>query len=416
VGCRIELDRSILPVDGDNTAVVKVTLAAPAVPKKDRPPVNLAIVLDRSGSMSGQQKLERAKDAAIEALRRLDRRDQFSLVMYDQRVEVVVPAQRADNTEWIESRIRGIQPGGNTALFGGVSQGAAEVRKHTDGGYVNRVILLSDGLANVGPSRPDDLARLGVALSKEGIAVTTVGVGNDYNEDLMTRLSQNSDGNSYFVESSKDLPRVFAAELGDVLSVLAKRVEVRIDFLDGVMPIEIIGRDGRISDRSVTLSLNQLYGGQEKYVLVRVRVPAGRPGDRREVASARVSYENALSLQAEEALGHVTATYSADRAEVVRSVNVSVGRELNLNVRAQAQNTAIALADAGKLKEAAQELRKSAVQLRQAAAELKDARLGDDASAVEKQAEQLEKEGLTQSGRKNMRTDSYQTINQQMAH
>lgn len=278
VKCRVEIDRAILPAGGNQRAVVKVMLDAPPPPEKStRPAVNLAIVLDRSGSMSGQ-KLERAKDAAIEALRHLGPMDIFSVVVYDHNVSTVVSAQHVKNIEWIEGRIRQIRSGGNTALFGGVSQGAAEVRKNLDGNYVNRIILLSDGLANVGPSSPEDLGRLGVALIKESISVTTVGVGTDYNEDLMTHLSQNSDGNTYFVESSRDLPRIFTAELGDVLSVVAKKVHLIIECPDGVKPLNIIGREGRIKGRIVELSLNQLYGSQEKYALIEVEISGGKSG------------------------------------------------------------------------------------------------------------------------------------------
>ncbi len=264
VACRVEIDRDVLPANGPQIAIVKVTLDAPPPPERiERPAVNLSIVLDRSGSMAGQ-KLEKAKQGAIEALRHLTPQDIFSVGVYDHRVETIVSAQSAGRVEWIENRIRRIHSGGNTALFGGVSQGAAEVRKNLNREYVHRIILLSDGLANVGPSSPEDLGRLGAALIKEDISVTTVGVGMDYNEDLMTSLSQNSDGNAYFVESSRDLPRIFAAELGDVLSVVAKKVQLLIECPEGVRPLSIIGREGRIRGRTVELFMNRLYGSQEK--------------------------------------------------------------------------------------------------------------------------------------------------------
>jgi len=113
--------------------------------------------------------------------------------------------------------------------------------------YIHRIVLLSDGASPmVGPRTPDDLGRLGAALIKENISVTTVGVGTDYNEDLMARLAQKSDGNTYFVESGYDLPRIFAAELGDVLNVVARRVKVTITLPENVKPVNIIGREGRI--------------------------------------------------------------------------------------------------------------------------------------------------------------------------
>ncbi len=415
VKCRVEIDRAILPAGGSQKAVVKITLDAPPPPeKRSRPAVNLAIVLDRSGSMAGQ-KLERAKDAAIEALRHLGPMDMFSVVVYDHNVSTVVSAQHATNIEWIEGRIRQIRSGGNTALFGGVSQGAAEVRKNLGGNYVHRIILLSDGLANVGPSSPEDLGRLGVALIKESISVTTIGVGTDYNEDLMTSLSQKSDGNTYFVESSRDLPRIFTAELGDVLSVVAKKVHVIIECPNGVKPLNIIGREGRIKGRIVELSLNQLYGSQEKYALIEVEIPGGKSGEKRDIAYVNVSYENPFTQKKETSSGRAYARFSKDRIKVKKSVNVAVQREYNFNLNALSQEKAISLSDKGKNKEAVSELKKSAQKLREVGQEHNDEELLKRAEEIEVQADQIEKEGMTKKYRKVLRTDSYQMKNQQMS-
>jgi Ca-activated chloride channel family protein len=375
--------------------------------------VNLAIVLDRSGSMSGQ-KLEKAKEAAIEALRRLDARDLFSLVIYDHNVQTIVPAQSAANTEWIETWIRSIRSGGNTALFGGISQGAAEIRRHLQSNLVHRIILLSDGLANVGPSTPEDLGRLGAALIKENISVTTVGVGTDYNEDLMTRLAQNSDGNSYFVESGRDLPRIFTAELGDVLSVVAQKVSLVIECPDGVRPLAIIGRDGRIKGRTVEFYINQLYGSQEKYALVEVEVNGGKSGEKKPIALARVAYENPFTQKQMTATGEVTASFSRNRNEVRQSTNTNVNREYQLNLNALSQDRAITLSDEGKKKEAVEELKSSARRLRKAGKDYDDEQLMEKADEMEAQAGQIEREGMTKKSRKVLRTESYQMKQQQM--
>ena len=412
--CRVEVDRSVLPANGPQKAVVKVTLDAPPPPvETQRPAVNLAIVLDRSGSMSGQ-KLEKAKEAAIEALRRLGGKDLFSLVVYDHNVQTIVPAQSAANTEGIETKIRSIRSGGNTALFGGVSQGAAEIRRHLQSNFVHRIILLSDGLANVGPSTPEDLGRLGAALIKENISVTTVGVGTDYNEDLMTRLAQNSDGNSYFVESERDLPRIFTAELGDVLSVVAQKVSLVIECPEGVRPLAIIGREGRIRGRNVEFYINQLYGSQAKYALVEVEVNGGKSGEHKPIAHARLAYENPFTRKQMTASGKVTASFSRDRNEVRRSANTKVNREYQLNLNALSQDRAITLSDEGKKKEAVEELKSSARRLRQAGKDLEDVQLMEKADEMEAQAGRIEREGMTKKSRKVLRTESYQMKQQQM--
>lgn len=408
-------DRDVLEAGKTQKLVVKVTLDAARPPKEvKRPPVNLSLVLDRSGSMSGE-KLQKAKEAAIEALRRLGGDDLFSVVAYNHIVQTVVPARSAGDTEWIEARINSFSAGGNTALFGGVSQGAAEVRKNLDKRYVHRIILLSDGIANVGPSSPEDLGRLGVALLKEGISVTTVGVGTDYNEDLMTRLSQKSDGNTYFVESSSDLPRIFSAELGDVLSVVAKKVKVIIECPDGIEPIRIIGREGRIKGQTIELSLNQLYGGQKKFVLVEMNVPGGVTGTKLQVATARISYENPFTQRNETTTSEASARFSDKKDEVLKSQNTEVQKDYRLNLNAAAQERAISLADKGKTKEAANELNASAQNLRELGKKSNDAELLSKADQMEERARQIEQQGMTQKARKEMRTDSFQMQNQQRA-
>lgn len=416
VDCRVELDRDVLPADEMQTAVIKVTLDAPPAPDRaERPPVNLAIVLDRSGSMSGS-KIQNAREAAIEAVRRLGPRDIFSLVVYDHEVETLVPAQSAQYIEHIEARIRGIQSRGNTALFGGVSQGAAEVRKHLDGHYIHRVILLSDGLANVGPSSPADLARLGKALLKEGISVTTVGVGTDFNEDLMTQLAMTSDGNHYFVESGADLPRIFAQELGDVLSVVARNVVIEIDCPSGIRPLRIIGRDGTIRDRQVRLHMNQLYGGQEKFALVEVEVPATRAEASRTLAVATCLYEDAIRQVAGRSQGEAVARFSASREEVARSVDAEVNRVLVDNEMAVARERALDLYNSGQAEVAGQMLRQKAQVLwtRNTDLGLKD--LAKQANELDEEAVSFEQQSLSAPEKKRMRADSYLHLNQQQAY
>jgi len=413
VRCQVSLDRGALPAGVAQTAVVKVALEAPRAPREtERPPVNLALVLDRSGSMSGD-KIAKAREAAIEALRRLGPRDLFSLVVYDHAVQTLVPAQHASDTAWIEERIRSIRPGGNTALFGAVSQGAAEVRKHLGDHYVHRVILLSDGLANVGPSSPQDLARLGAALLKEGISVTTVGVGTDFNEDLMARLAEKSDGNHYFVESSVDLPRIFAAELGDVLSVVARKVIIEIDCPDGVRPLRIIGREGRIRGQRVEIGMNQLYGGQEKYALVEVEVPAGRARESIDLARVTCAYENALTTKSERSVTLAQAKYTASEVEVKKSASKEVYEAVVENEIAEARDKALDLYNTGKPDEAAAELRQTSEQLQRKAEEVGLGAVAAPAAALEADATEFRDEGLSSTRKKEIRSESFKVRTQQ---
>src|SRR6267378_2041971 len=144
--------------------------------KTDRTPVNVAFVIDRSGSMDGAR-IAQAREAAIMAVKRLDPNDIASVVIFDDRVDVLVPARKVANVGDFIDPIRRIGVRGSTAIHAGVNAGANEVRKFKDPRRLNRVVLLSDGLANIGPSLPADFAKLGRALLAEGISVSTIGLG-----------------------------------------------------------------------------------------------------------------------------------------------------------------------------------------------------------------------------------------------
>jgi Ca-activated chloride channel family protein len=414
VRLHLDVDRVVLPADARTRAVVKIGLDCLPLPRRDRrPPVNLALVIDRSGSMSGD-KIIRAREAALEAVRRLAPDDIVALIAYDSGVQTLVPAQRVGDGRRLEAAICSLEVGGNTALYGGVTRGAAEVRRHLeDRRYVNRVVLLSDGLANVGPSSPDALAQLGTTLGREGISVTTIGLGLGYNEDLMTRLAQRSDGNTYFVEHSADLPRIFAAELGDVLNVVARRVIIEIDFPEGVRPLRFVGREGVLRGQRAELTLNQLYGGQEKFALVEVEVAPARPGTEREIARARVQYEDALSQRSTTLSGQRRVQFSASQEAVVQSADHKVQADYASNVIAVAKDEAVALVDANRRDAAAEVLRKRTQELQALADTYGNVAVGRAAAAVAPAAAKVEREGLDNAERKLFRAEAAQTASQQ---
>ena len=128
----------------------------------------------------------------------------------------------------------------------------------------------------MGPSKPEDLIRLGRALVKEDISVSTVGLGKGYSEDLMTGIAREGQGNLYFAETSGELPGIFDAEIGDALNVVADKARIRIELEMGIRPLRLIGRQGVIRGNEVEVEIKQLYGGQEKFALLEVEVPAGK--------------------------------------------------------------------------------------------------------------------------------------------
>lgn len=414
VRLRVELDRPVLPADSRETVIVKVALDGISPARARRAPVNLALVIDKSGSMGGD-KIERAREAAREAVRRLSVDDLVSLVVYDNGVRVLVPACRVGDGIAISHAIEEITASGGTNLHGGVTAGATELRKHIEEGYAHRVLLLSDGLANVGPQTPEALGSLGAQLVREGISVTTIGLGLDFNEDLMTRLARRSDGNTYFVEHSRDLGRIFNEELGDVLSIVARRLVVEIDFPAGSRPVRIVGREGRVDGGRVVIELNQLYGGREKFALVEVELDPAKKGSVREVARARVRYEDAADARSASRSARVVASFTTDRAEVVRAANHVVQVNYADNRLAETKDEVVALVDAGRLDEAASRLRSVGDSLSVMGGAYNNPAVVAAAAPAPAEAAKVEAEGLSNAERKDYRAKAQQTYNQQRA-
>lgn len=325
-------------------------------------PLNVALVLDRSGSMEGA-KLDRAKEAAKIALRRLSDRDILSIVTFESEVQVLLPATRVTDKAEIARLIDNIDSAGSTALFGGVSKGAAEVRKFLNRNSVNRILLLSDGIANVGPDSPSALGDLGASLRREGISVSTIGLGLDYNEDLMTRLAQTSDGNHAFVQEPRDLARIFDLEFNDALSVVARDLKLTLDFQGGCVPLRILNRPGEVGGRSLTLDLAQLTSGQEKYFLVEVEVPALAAGKSLDLVSVKAAYGNLATGQSGLQTVRARVSASADPVAVKKSLRPDVAEAVGVQQSVEAGEKALALRDRGETEAAKKVLEDSASRL-----------------------------------------------------
>ena len=269
---RVTPERDYVYRLGPRELIVQVEVEARKSDDVRRAPMNLAIVLDRSGSMEGA-KLEKARQAAAMAVDKLADDDIFSLVTYDDQTNLLIPPERVggrDHREELKARIHRIQAGGSTALHAGVVLGSKQVRRFFEKERVNRVILLSDGIANVGPSSTSALAGLGRELRGEGIAVSTVGLGDDYNEDLMTALAEASNANYYYVKDAEKLPGIFAQELGAARSLLARNIVIRIQAPDGVRLKEIVGRPDIVcGDRVAEIKMPELFGSEKRRFLVR---------------------------------------------------------------------------------------------------------------------------------------------------
>ena len=413
IGLDVSLAQPTLEAGKTQTTYLKVGLTGfPIEASKQRAPVNVAIVLDKSGSMAGD-KLARAKDAASAAIERLTAEDIVSIVTYDSSVNVLIPATKLTDRAAVIQKIRDIPANGSTALHAGVSQGAAELRKFINKERVNRVILLSDGLANVGPQRPDELAALGRELAQDGISVSTIGLGLDYNEDLMTRLAAESDGNHIFVENSSDLVQVFNREFNDVLSVVAQEVVVKIQCRNDVRPVRVLNTKAEISGSEVIVKLSQIYSKQEKYLILEIELPSQQPGSRVEVADVSVSYTNMETKSEDRLSSVVSAQFTESLAEVEAATNKTVMADCVLQLANLENQQATLLRDQGDVAGARRLLESNADFLKINAVQLGNDALLKRASENLKQAQGVADEANWNRSRKEMRAFQHAEANQQ---
>jgi len=376
-----------------------------------RAPVNVAFVLDKSGSMQGE-KLMRAKDATRMAIEKLRDVDIVSVIAYDTTVQVLVPATKLTDKATVMNAIDSLTADKSTALFAGVSKGAAELHKFFDKTRVNRIILLSDGIANVGPSSPGELGDLGMSLGREGIAVTTIGLGLDYNEDLMTKLAMKSDGNHMFAENASDLDKVFAREFGDVLSVAAQNVKITVNCDPGVRPIRVLGREADISGQTVSVTMNQLYAKQAKYVIVEVEIPGGVKGSEMPVATAEVGYLNMASNASETLRRVATATFTDSPATVEANTRKDLMAEAIYQISVERNIMAMRLRDEGRIDEAKRAFTSNVQLLDDNYSKYGDARL-KEYSFSNRRASIIDEGSNWGLERKKMREEQHEIITQQ---
>jgi Ca-activated chloride channel family protein len=274
---------------------LKLALKGKKIENNHRTPLNIALVIDRSGSMYGDRILQ-AKLASKAILKLFNQDDIFSLIAYDNDAEVIVPATKVSNPQNIERMIDGLNANGSTALYAGVQNGVQEVKKFLDKNKVNRVILLSDGQANVGPSSPSDLASLGRELGGMGISVSTIGLGLGYNEDLMTQLALQSDGNHVFVENPDQLTAFMQLTFGSALSIVAQKVQVEFTLPGYIKPIQSLGRSVDIVGQNIKANLNQVLSENESFIMIEAELnPLPFNSNPIELANITVKYQDVLA-------------------------------------------------------------------------------------------------------------------------
>ena len=379
----VQADQRLLPSAERSKRHLRVEIVAPRRPP--RTPVNLALVLDRSGSMHGE-KLDLVREGAIRAVRSLGEDDRLSVVIYNERVVVLVPSRVADDVakDHAETVLRRVSARGDTDLCGGWLSGCEQVSEGLSPARLGRCLLLTDGFANRGITDPETIVSHAAGLRKDGATTSTLGVGRGFDEDLLSRMAEAGGGNFYFAEHARQLADFIAGETGEALRVAARDAELTVRLPAGASASSPNPFRTRSEDGATVFELGSLVADQVLSLVIRLDFPQGDEGDTALVEcrlrDADGVFEGAIAEQ------HFT--HSGHEANESQPRDPEVDREVAAAYAARARQRAAELGRKKATDEGSAVLRKTAARIQEYAGGSRE--LLALVSALEEEASRLE--------------------------
>lgn len=268
------IDVELVAVEQPDELTVLLELRAPEAPHADqRPPAAVQVVLDRSGSMSGER-LEAAQRALVALVDRLDPSDRFGVVAFDDTADVIVPAGPVAQKAALKRAIAALSPGGMTNLSGGLLRGLREAKRVATGAGAT-LLLVSDGHANEGIIEPDRLGAVAAKARTDGITTSTVGIGLDYDETLLAALARAGQGGHAFAEDGDAAAAAVAGEVDGLLSKTVQAASLTIRPTGDVEAITLWNDlPSHLIEGGVAVELGDMWAAEERKVLVTLAVPA----------------------------------------------------------------------------------------------------------------------------------------------
>ena len=384
--------------------VVELVVVPPSAgPAAARPALNLALVIDRSGSMNGG-KLANVRRAAEHVLDLLQEQDQVAIVAYDDTITLLAPSQpvTAQVRVSLKSHLQELTPGNMTNLCGGWLSGCEEVARVASpaGGQINRVLLLTDGLANVGITGLEEIGLHASQLLNKGIATSTFGVGLDFNEHLLEHMANQGGGRFYFIADPTAIPSIFVQEFRELAAVTAQAVEVTLE-IPAQVDAKVLGSwRSEQNGQSLRLWLGDIPSGQTREVYVRLLIPPLGAAPQAELllrGECRARGEQGQPLAAS---AQVTFKYAPRLQVAAAPVQQEVMQRYSQVEMADAATEALKLERAGRRQEASRLIGQN---LAAAAPYLPPA----EQAQYEQLSERILKHGLDEKGRKTSHQEAY---------
>jgi Ca-activated chloride channel family protein len=293
LGLDLRVGNTQVPNSGGE-AWVQIGLQARSAKPEEIAPLNLALVIDRSGSMDSPEKMPYLKRSLKVFLESLAANDIVSIVAYSTEPEVIVSAREVGDGAWIDKAIARLEPAGSTNLHGGLMLGFREVDRYFDPRRNNRVILLTDGIANVGMTDPDRIAADAQEYNQRGIHLSTIGLGRDFNDALLLRLAIQGQGAYHYIDSAEEMDKVFRKDVLGLIQKAAGDVSVLLRPSDGVHLVGLTGYEGRPPAGPVEVRLRDMGTDDSQVVLAQLDLNP-QPAGRRMLAKVELQYTDQLT-------------------------------------------------------------------------------------------------------------------------
>ncbi len=338
------LGNKFLRAQAPGEAVARLRIGTHELRGAANAPVNLALVIDTSGSMEGDA-IADARKAAIALVDKLVPGDRLAVVTFDSRTEVIVPSTVLDPTKMaaIKGRLARMQARGTTDLANGLQAGYSEVGNHFNPKGVNRIVLISDGV----PNDPSPVLPLADAAGRRGIAITSLGLGTDYDESLMGAIATRSGGRFHYIKDSSAVAQVFTDEVLRLKRVVGRNLYLTLQPGPGVAIRSIVGRAGAMPG-AASVPLGDLSEGDSLDVIVQLSAPGRRPGAVVEMIDATLGFDDAVNDAGHcERRVFLAAHATASQADLDAGGNAEVLRASARVEAAQGVLQAIATARAG---------------------------------------------------------------------
>lgn len=326
VECVPENKYSQSTADTRQNVLVKMTGTGTAMGA--RMPLNLCLILDRSGSMEGPP-MEYMKRACSYVVDLLEPNDILSIVAFTDQAELIMPARRVVNKQLIKQHIDMLQVGNTTDLYGGIQLGAGQVASVASSGHVNRALLFTDGEPTAGIKDFSSIVGQVAEQKSRGVTLTALGFGSDYNEELLAAIAKRSGGNYYYITRPELIPEIFRKELETLMNVVARNVKLRVNTSRWVQVRQIYNKLPTFGHRSAEVTLADIERGQTQTAIIEMEL-GNRPGGKYRVAKVEVIYDDSVTAAAESVSGDVIVDFTTDENLIATGVNEQVLREIEV--------------------------------------------------------------------------------------